>query len=70
MTLYIDWRGSYKKGNDEILRSCINPSEVPVVLEGCHSEVCGGHFVGLVTAQKHYNEDTSGLLCLLMLQHL
>jgi len=42
----------YKKGNDEILRRCINPSEVPLVLEGCHSEVCGGHFAGLVTAHK------------------
>ena len=34
----------YKKGKDEILRRCINPSEVPIILQGCHSDVCGGHF--------------------------
>jgi len=42
----------YKKGKDEILRRCINPSEVPLILQGCHSDVCRGHFAGLVTAQK------------------
>jgi len=42
----------YKKGNDKILRRCINPSKVPIILEGCHSEVCGGHFAGLAIVQK------------------
>jgi len=34
------------------LRRCINPSEVPLILQGCHSDICGGHFAGLVSAQK------------------
>jgi transposase InsO family protein len=42
----------YKKGKDGILRRCINPSEVSAILEGCHNDVCGGHFAGMVTAQK------------------
>ena len=42
----------YKKGKDGILRRCINPSEVPLILKGCHDDVCGGHFAGMVTAQK------------------
>ena len=43
----------YKQGWDGILQRCINPSEVQLILKGCHfDEVCGGHFVGLVTAQK------------------
>ena len=43
----------YKKGKDEILRRCINPSEVPLILKGCHDDICGGHFAGMVTAQKN-----------------
>ena len=42
----------YKQGRDGILRRCINPNEVQLILKGCHDEVCGGHFAGLVTAQK------------------
>ena len=42
----------YKQGRDGILRRCINQSEVQLILKGCHDEVCGGHFAGLVTAQK------------------
>jgi len=42
----------YKKGKDEILRCCINPSEVLLILQGCHSDICCGHFAGLVTTQK------------------
>ena len=42
----------YKQRRDSILRRCINPSEVQLILKGCHDEVCGGHFAGLVTAQK------------------
>ena len=42
----------YKQGHDGILRRCINPSEVQLILKGCHDEVCGGHFAGLVTAQN------------------
>jgi hypothetical protein len=42
----------YKKGKDEILKRCINPSEVPLILKSCHDDCCGGHFAGFVTAQK------------------
>jgi hypothetical protein len=42
----------YKKGKDEIPRRCINPSEVPLILKGCHDDCCGGHFAGYVTVQK------------------
>ena len=42
----------YKQGGDGILRRCINPSEVQLILKGCHHEVCGGHFAGLVMVQK------------------
>ena len=42
----------YKLGKDAVLRHCINPSEVRVILEGCHSDPCGGHFAGEATARK------------------
>jgi hypothetical protein len=42
----------YKKDKDEILRWCINPSEVPLILKGCHNDYCSGHFAGFVIAQK------------------
>jgi hypothetical protein len=42
----------YRKDKDGILRRCINPSEVDLILQGCHDDVCGGHFAGMVTAQK------------------
>ena len=42
----------YNKDKDEILRRCINPSEVPLILKGCHDDICGGHFAGMVIAQK------------------
>jgi transposase InsO family protein len=42
----------YKQGHDGVLRRCVNPSEVPLILEGCHSDVCGGHFAGETTARK------------------
>ena len=42
----------YKKDKDEILRRCINLNEVPLILKGCHDDICDGHFVGMVTAQK------------------
>jgi hypothetical protein len=42
----------YKKGNDKILQRCINPSEIPLILRGCHDDYCGGHFAGFVTGQK------------------
>ena len=42
----------YKQGRDSILQRCINPSEVQIILKGCHDEVCGSYFVGSVTAQK------------------
>ena len=42
----------YKNGKDEILRRCINPSEVPLILKGCHDDICDGHFARMVTAEK------------------
>jgi hypothetical protein len=42
----------YKKGKDEVLRRCIYQSEVPLILQNCHTNACGGHFAGFVTAQK------------------
>ena len=42
----------YKKGQDGILRRCINPSEVSTILQGCHTDPSGGYFAGIVTTQK------------------
>ena len=42
----------YKLGKDGVLRRCIFDSEVDSILEGCHSDVCGGHFAGDSTARK------------------
>ena len=42
----------YKRGKDDILRRCIYKYEIPIILEGCHSDVCGGHFAGEATARK------------------
>ena len=42
----------YKLGKDGVLRHCINPSEVQDILEGCHTDPCGGHFAGEATARK------------------
>ena len=45
----------YKQGHDGLLRRCINPSEVPLILEGCHSDACGGHFADESTARKAFS---------------
>ena len=42
----------YKRGKDDVLRRCINPSEVSMILSGCHNDACGGYFAGWATAQK------------------
>ena len=42
----------YKKGKDGILKRCVNPNKVNLILQGCHDDVCGGHFASMVTAQK------------------
>jgi hypothetical protein len=42
----------YKQGHDGILRRCLNPSEVSLILEGCHLDASGGHFAGESTARK------------------
>ncbi len=34
----------YKQGKDNVLRCCVNPSEVSMILKGCHDDACGGHF--------------------------
>ena len=35
-----------------MLRRCIDPSEVPKVLEAAHDSPYGGHFAGMLTAHK------------------
>lgn len=42
----------YKKSKNGVLRRCINPIEVPLILKGCHDDSCGGHFANFVTDQK------------------
>lgn len=42
----------YKKGKDGLLRRCVYTNEIPLILEGCHADACGGHFAGDVTARK------------------
>ena len=42
----------YKLGKDGVLRRCINPSKVQDILEGCHTNPCGGHFAEEATARK------------------
>ena len=42
----------YKQGHDGLLRWYINPIEVPLNLEGCHLDACGGHFAGDSIARK------------------
>jgi hypothetical protein len=42
----------YKLGKDGVLRRCIFESEVENILQGCHADVCGGHFAGDSTARK------------------
>ena len=44
----------YKQGHDGLLRQCINPSEVPMILKGCYSDACGGHFAGESTTRKAF----------------
>ncbi len=45
-------RTLYKQRKDGILRRCIFSSEVCTILEGCHLDSCGGHFVGDSVAHK------------------
>jgi len=42
----------YKLGQDGILRRCIYKSEINDILQGSHSDACGGHFAGTSTVQK------------------
>lgn len=42
----------YKMGRDAILRRCVNPHEVPLIVEDAHAGPAGGHFPGHITAQK------------------
>ena len=42
----------YKQGKGGVLRHCIFQSEVSAILEGCHSDNCGGHFAGDSIARK------------------
>ena len=42
----------YKQGKNGVLRRCIFTHEIPMVLEGCHLDPCGGHFPEDVTTRK------------------
>ena len=42
----------YKKNKDGVLRRCIMSSEIPSILQGCHSDPAGGHFASNVIARK------------------
>jgi hypothetical protein len=42
----------WKEGKDQIWRRCIPKSEVPHILEHCHTHTWGGHFGGKKTAFK------------------
>lgn len=42
----------YKQGRDRVLRRCIFKNEILLILEGCHTDVCSGHFAGEATARK------------------
>jgi hypothetical protein len=42
----------YRRGVDSIMHRCLTHEEFESVLNDCHSGVCGGHLVGLVTDQK------------------
>jgi hypothetical protein len=42
----------YHRGIDGILRRCVDYSEVSTILEACHNNACGGHFLGCLTRQK------------------
>jgi hypothetical protein len=42
----------WKEGKDQIWRRCIPESEVPLILEHCHTHTWGGHFGGKKTAFK------------------
>ena len=44
----------YKKDKDEVLKRCINPSEVPLIFKRCHDDISGGHFAVMITTQKLY----------------
>ena len=39
----------YRRGVDEILRRCVDYTEVPAILEACNDSACGGHFSGRLT---------------------
>ena len=42
----------YRRGVDQVLRRCVEPSEIPAILSACHDSACGGHFSGTLTGQK------------------
>jgi hypothetical protein len=44
----------YKQDRDGVLRHCIYTNEIPMVLEGCHSDACGGHFIRMSLHIKLY----------------
>ncbi|KAK1427528.1 hypothetical protein QVD17_16215 [Tagetes erecta] len=42
----------WKYGADQVIRRCVDLSEVPAILDFCHSQACGGHFGPKRTAHK------------------
>lgn len=41
-----------KKGKDGVMRICVMNSKIPLLLNGCHSDAVGGHFVRNVTSKS------------------
>ena len=51
---YYIWDDPYlwKMCSDQIIRRCVPESEIPSILQFCHSSACGGHFGHNRTARK------------------
>lgn len=57
----------YKRGHDDILRHCVNPSKVPMILKGCIMTFVEGIFLYGQLPKKSGELNIIGLLYLLML---
>ena len=55
---------------DGILRRCLSEIETPSILAACHDSACGGHFSGLLTAQKVLGVGYFWPTCLRMLKNM
>ncbi|KAK9058199.1 hypothetical protein SSX86_023039 [Deinandra increscens subsp. villosa] len=53
-SIYYVWDEPYlwKYGGDQIIRRCVDMSEVPSILDFCHTQACGGNFGSKRTTSK------------------